>query len=333
MNPIIHALLTALVAITMWGLWSGGARAQSPLINGQPVGLPAELPSSAQPKVDYDDGIVGRFDVTYSTVPGYRPLKLDIFYAPGASASRPAVIWLHGGGWLAGEPLAGTAITGERDRLLARMARHGYVMVGLTYRLSGEARFPAAVEDVKAAVRWLRANAADYHIDPRRIALWGASAGGYLATLTGVTCGIADLEGQGANAGQSSCVQAVIDWFAPIDFQVLLAQPGPNDAVKRFLGCENECPTALLQRSNPLNYIKAGAPPFLIMHGDADVLVPMEQSRLLWQALKARGGAARLETVAGANHEWGGLSKPQVDRVYATVQDFLDETFAVKAPR
>jgi acetyl esterase/lipase len=332
-KPIVHALLTALIAITVGGLWLGGARAQSPSVNGMPVGLPAALPSSAQPKVDYDGGIVGRFDVTYSTVPGYRPLKLNIFYTPNATAPRPAVIWLHGGGWLAGEPLAGTALTGDRDRLLARMARHGYVMVGLTYRLSGEARFPAAVEDVKAAVRWLRANAASYHIDPRRIAVWGASAGGYLAALTGVTCGVADLEGQGANAGQSSCVQAVIDWFAPIDFQVLLAQPGPNDAVKRFLGCEDQCPAALLQRSNPLNYIKADAPPFLIMHGDADVLVPMEQSRLLWQGLKARGVAARLETVPGANHEWGGLSKPQLDRVYATVQDFLDETFAVKAPR
>lgn len=332
MKPFVHALLVASVAIAAGGLWPGGAWAQSPPVNGAPLGLPAELPSSAQPKVDYDGGIIGRFDVTYSTVPGYRPLKLDVFYAPSAAAPRPAVIWLHGGGWLAGEPLAGTALTGDRDKLLARMARRGYVTVGLTYRLSGEARFPAAVEDVKAAVRWLRANAADYHIDPQRIALWGASAGGYLATLAGVTCGVADLEGEGANAGQSSCVQAVIDWFGPIDFKLMLAQPGPNVTVTRFLGCEIPCATALLERSNPLNYIKAGAPPFLIMHGDADVLVPMEQSRLLWQALKARGGAAQLETVAGANHEWGGLTKPQLDRVYATVQEFLDKTFAVKAP-
>ena len=94
MNPIVHALLTAAVAITVWGLWPGGARAQSPpLVNGMPVGLPATLPSSAQPKVDYDDGIVGRFDVTYLTIPGYRPLKLDIFYAPRASAPRRSRAW------------------------------------------------------------------------------------------------------------------------------------------------------------------------------------------------------------------------------------------------
>jgi acetyl esterase/lipase len=300
-----------------------------------PVRFPSPLSPAKVPSAAYAAGVIGAFDRTYSILVGYRPLKLDVFYDPGASEPRPAVVWIHGGGWVRGDPLSGTAETGPRDELLARMAARGYVLVGLTYRFAEEAKFPASVNDVKAAVRWLRANAATYHIDPRRIALWGASAGGYLATLAGVTCGDTDLEGQGGNPTESSCVQAVIDWFGVLEFRPFIGAGGANEAlIESFLGCsQGQCSDESLRRSDPLSYIKAGDPPFLIMHGDADTMVPIQQSKDLLAALRAHGVTARMETIHGANHEWIGMNKAQVEAIYTTVQEFLDKTFAVKPHR
>jgi acetyl esterase/lipase len=297
----------------------------------------SSAPSSVQPKATYPNKVEGLFDITYETVPGFRPLKLDLYHLTGTQTARPAVIFLHGGGFRAGSPRAVSAVFGEMDQVLARLAARGYVVVGATYRLSGEVRFPGPVEDVKAAVRWLRANAAKYGVDTKRIALWGESAGAYYAVLVGTSCKAEALEGNGGNADQSSCVQAVVDWFGPTDMSQMDAQAAPGTRFKhggadspesKLLGCAlSECPKELLQEANPLTYITAGTPPFLIMHGDIDTTVPLQQSQMLKDALRAKGVAATLIVVPQVSHVFAGATAAQGQTILDQVFHFLDTTF------
>lgn len=314
-----------------------GASAQA---QNLPPGMSLPV-STVQPKVDFPNGVTGLMDVTYAEVRGYRPLKLDLYYQANDKKPKPAVVWLHGGGWSGGNPRMGVSVIGTSDQVLSALASRGYVAAAVSYRLAGEAKFPATIQDVKASIRWLRANAAKYNIDPQRIAVWGESAGGYLAALAGTSCGAKDLEGQGGNAEQSSCVQAAIDWYGPTDFTAMDAQAGPNaqrkhstpdSAESGLMGCElSKCSPALLKMSNPIAYISDKTPPFLIMHGDADAAVPMQQSQMLYEALKAKGVKAKIEIVPGAGHVFAGASPAQAKSIIESVQQFLDESFQVKA--
>jgi acetyl esterase/lipase len=307
----------------------GAARPQPALGN---------ITSSVQPKVLYPNKVEGLFDITYETLPGFRPLKLDLYRMTGAQTARPAVIFLHGGGFAVGSPRMVSPVFGEMDQVLARLAAHGYVVVGATYRFSSEVRFPGPVEDVKAAVRWLRANAAKYGVDTKRIALWGESAGAYEAVLVGTSCKAEALEGKGGNADQSSCVQAVVDWFGPTDLSQMDTQAPPDSRIKhngadspesKLLGCAlPQCPKELLQEANPLTYITASTPPFLIMHGDIDTAVPLQQSQMLKDALHAKGVAATLIVVPQVNHGFAGASAAQGQTILDQVFHFLDTTFA-----
>jgi acetyl esterase/lipase len=288
----------------------------------------------------YPAGITGLMDVTYQSLQGFRPLTLDLYYAAADQRPRPAVIWIHGGGWQGGDARSlAMQAWGSMDQLLARLAARGYVTVGVSYRLSGEVKFPAQIQDVKAAVRWLRANAQKYHIDPQRIAAWGESAGGQLASLLGTSCGVSELEGNTGNTGQSSCVQAVIDWYGPIDFLQQPANQGaagtvPSSPEAALLGCAlARCAPELVRLSNATSFLDAGDPPFLVMHGDADTAVPMSQSRKFVDALQAKGVRAQLEIIPGANHVWMGASAAQADGILKTVFDFLDRSFGVTPPR
>jgi acetyl esterase/lipase len=220
----------------------------------------------------------------------------------------------------------------------------------VTYRLSGEAHFPAQIQDVKQAVRFLRAHAADLGADPKHVLVWGASAGAYLAVLLGASCGVAALEpptpsaasGPGGapatDPGVSDCVDAVADWYGPVDFRRLDAEtagnhlpPGPmggtphsalNSAESQLLGCAlSTCPADLLAKANPLTYLSAQAPPFLIMHGMGDTAVPYQQSADLAEALKAAGIRATLTLVPKAEHMFAGIPASSVDRL-------VDQTFA-----
>jgi acetyl esterase/lipase len=152
--------------------------------------------SFAGVKVDFPDGVTGFPDIPYQTLPGYRPLKLDLFLPPksfAAAGPRPLIVYVHGGGWMAGGPRRSAAYT-DWPKVLASLAARGYVVASVSYRFSREAPFPAAIQDVKAGIRWLRARAATYNIDPKRAAIWGQSAGGHLAALAGVSCNVAALE-------------------------------------------------------------------------------------------------------------------------------------------
>jgi len=321
-------------------LTSSLAVAAQPVSNALPdpvADKPGQRASSTQPRMQYADRIEGLFDLTYATLPGFRPLELDLFRVAN-SPPKPLVVYVHGGGYEAGSRRAFSSLWGDMDKLMAQIAAHGYVVASISYRLSSEAKFPAQLDDAKAAIRWLRANAAQYGIDSRRVAIWGESVGGSLAALVGTTCGVRDLEGRGPNSDQSSCVQAVIDWYGATDMSQLDAQAPPNAKLihnspdsnqSKVLGCvlHFECPASVVNRANPLAYIDASDVnvPFLIMHGDADTAVSYKQSQILYDALRSKGVPAQFELLAGVNHNFAQATPEQAKHIMDVSYQFLGE--------
>lgn len=254
-------------------------------------------------------------DVEYGTGGG-RPLRMHLVRPQSPPPDpMPVVVYIHGGAWRAGNRDAGVPP-------LARLAQRGYFGASIEYRLSQEAKFPAQIEDCKAAVRFLRAKAGDYSINPDRIAAWGPSAGGHLAALLGTSGGVRELEGAGGNAEFSSRVQAVIDGFGPTDFLRMGKNRIDHDSADSpeslLVGGPIQENREKAARANPITYVTADDPPFLIMHGDKDDLVPIGQSELLAEALQKAGVEAALHVVAGAGHGFGGR---ELD---AKVDAFLD---------
>lgn len=322
------------------GAPGAGAPGAGPAAGAPGVGPPPDTPSRVQGKASYPGGITALLNVPYATIAGFRPLQLDLYYSPSGRKARPAVVWVHGGGWGFGNARMVTGLFGPWDEVLARLAARGYVVLGVDYRLDGEAKFPAAVQDVKAAIRWARANAAKYHIDPDRVAVWGESAGGQIAALVGTSCGVPQLEGTGGNAGESSCVQAAVDWYGPTDIGQMDAMQTLPNAMKHggatssesaYLGCEvDHCPASTLRLANPISFVSAKSPPFLIMHGDSDTGVPWRGSKALYDALRAAGRPATFVLVPGANHIFAGITQAKAQQLLQQVFGFLDSTFGGK---
>jgi len=233
-----------------------------------------------------------RLNVEYATSSAKQ--KLDLYLPPTGNGPFPVVIWIHGGGWWGGDKY----LSSEAPQL--GLLASGYALASVNYRFSTEARFPAQIYDVKAAVRFLRSNATVYGIDKDHVAVWGSSAGGHLAALAGTSGGVAALEdlAQG-NSAESSLVQAVIDWFGPIDFQQLDPQAAadgcapyggtgfdsPSSPVTALLGATITERPDLVRAANPITYISADDPPFFIQHGTQDCNVSRQQSQLLYDAL------------------------------------------------
>lgn len=337
----------AVAAICLAALVAGVAQVQAQTPPARPPAIPGGGPPVAPPAPDLADavhrdfgmGVVALTDVTYATNRGFRPLKLDLYLKPASAAPKALVIWLHGGGWAQGDQRGGGIATPayqDWPKVLAGLAGRGYVVAAVTYRLSGEAKSPSAVQDVKSAVRWLRANAAKFGADPNRVIIWGGSAGGQLAAMVGTSCNVPELEGapvRGAEA--SSCVQGVVDFYGPTDLAQMDAHnlPGaqlhntPTSAESQYLGCTlPQCPADRLKLSNPIAYVDRSDPPFLIMHGDADTAVPPHQSQLLYDALRAAGVKAELQFVPGVNHIFAGASDAQGKMILDKVYAFLDQT-------
>ena len=293
----------------------------------------AETPKTETPKATSAAGkslagIHAERDLKYGDAPGKANL-LDIYVPENAQGSLPLIVWVHGGGWEGGDK-GGCPAVG--------MARRGYVAASINYRFSREAVFPAQIEDCKGAIRWLRAHAKEYHIDPKRVGVWGASAGGHLVALLGTSRGAKEIEGTtGGNLDQSSAVQAVCDWFGPTDMSRFFAQAGgenvfkpapQNSPIDRLFGGPVEEHKDLVAKANPITFVSKDSPPFLIMHGDHDRLVPVAQSQLLADALKSAGVECRLEILAGAGHG-DGFNKPEVLK---TVAEFFDKHLNPDAP-
>ena len=243
-------------------------------------------------------------DVAYASASATQ--KLDI-YLPAGNGPFPLIINVHGGGFMMGDKSNPPAT----DEFLA----NGYAVASVDYRLSGEALAPAQIQDIKAAVRFLRANAGKYKLNPDKFAGFGGSAGGSLVALLGTSCGVAALEGANlGNANQSSCVQAVVDWFGPTDFLQMDKQftgtacPVNHDAAdspeSKLVGAPIQTVPDKVKLVNSITYVSPKSPPFLIQHGTADCNVPPQQGKLLADALTPLIGADKVTytLLQGAGH-------------------------------
>jgi acetyl esterase/lipase len=255
------------------------------------------------------DGVQAYRDLAY-VEGGHDRQKLDLYVPQNAAVPLPVVIWIHGGGWQGGSKSG-------CPPLRSGYIEQGYAVASIGYRLSGDAVFPAQIEDCKAAIRWLRARAKDYHLDPDRFGVWGSSAGGHLVALVGTSGDVKDFD-VGANLEQSSRVQAVCDYYGPTDFTVFVSTPGyerhafADSPESKLLGgvvMENKEKAA---RANPITYVDKNAPPFLIVHGGQDGTVPLNQSVLLFEALKQAGASVHFHTIHGAGHGGPGFADPKI---------------------
>jgi acetyl esterase/lipase len=330
------------------------------LASGTATAAPEVVATSAHPVLEdryperhtaFAGGVVGIADLTYSVVPGFRPLRLDLYEPPGAPGSHALVVFIHGGGWMSGHTRHSGAFE-DWPGVLASLAAKGYVVASVEYRLSGEAPFPAAIQDIKAAIRWLRAHAAQYGIDRQRAIVWGGSAGGQLAALVATSCGAAALRppapppAPGGHAvprpedSESDCVQGLITWYGIFDFATIAAQSGPDGpqrlgsadtAPSRYLGCAlSSCTPAILAAASAASYVDSNDPPALLIHGAADHTVPVQQSRDFYALLRSKGVPAELVEIPGVDHSFIG-STPEATRAASLLAlqksfEFIDRT-------
>jgi acetyl esterase/lipase len=300
-------------------------------------------PVTTEPqKVAFADGVSAQFDITYAALGGSRPLTLDVYTPkPKPGLSLPMVLYVHGGNWNSGDSRHALAFA-DFPRALAGLAAQGYVVASLNYRLSQEAHFPAALQDVKAAIRWLRGHAGAYGGDPTRVAVWGMSAGGQLAAMAGATCGVMHFEPEG-NFGYdapSDCAEAVIDWFGPTDLENLAddngkpAKTGAKTEEGGYLGCEPAaCPPGVVKLASPQAFVSESTPPFLIQHGAADTSVSPKQSQRLYDVLKQKGVPAEIVLYPGAGHDFlkdGSPDSATVNKAMAKLTAFLVAAFPNK---
>lgn len=253
----------------------------------------------------FANGVSVSTDITYSTITGYRPVTLDL-YRPKAEGPQPLIIYIHGGGWMIGHKRMSGSAFSDFTASLSDLSARGYVVAALDYRLAREAPFPAAIDDVRTAIRFLKANAGRYGIDVQRVGIWGGSAGAQLAALAALDCGHAPSGEDKSNATESDCVKAGVLWFGVYDFATLPDSVVPG-AVKGYLGCvKSACPPDRIAAASPAAHVDAKDPPMLVLHGTADKTVPMSQSQELAAKLKAANVPVTLELIPDVGHGWAG---------------------------
>ncbi|MEV6812211.1 alpha/beta hydrolase [Micromonospora sp. NPDC051296] len=251
--------------------------------------------------------------------------RLDLFL-PERAAGKPVplLIWTSGSAWTSDTGKTGASTWANQLRPL------GFAVAGVSIRSSSQVKFPGQLHDIKAAIRWLRHNADEYGLDPSRFAIAGNSSGGWTATMAGVTGGVSEeLEGTTGVTGVSSRVQAVVDFYGPTNFQLMdyqersiIVHDSPTSPESQLIGCAIQTCPELTQRANPVNYVSADDPPFLIFHGTADNLVPHGQSRILYEAMRANCHDATFHSVPGAGHAHsylGNTSQAQNQTVFKSL--------------
>jgi acetyl esterase/lipase len=230
---------------------------------------------------------------------------LDLYLPSDGTPPRPLIIWSSGSAWMSDNGKSGA------NTIANVFNPRGYAVAGVSVRSSSQALFPAQVHDIKAAIRWLRAHASQYQLDPNRFAIMGNSSGGWVANMAGVTGGVAQLEGSVGTTGLSSRVQASVPFFGPTDFLQMNAQrPGgmgldhnsPTSPESRLVGCAIQTCPAIVTQANPITYVDQSDPPMMLLHGQADTLVPHGQSAILYTAIRNVCGDAQFFSVPGAGH-------------------------------
>jgi acetyl esterase/lipase len=354
----------ALFALGVFGSSTGVAGARAAQAEPADASVSAKVvPEDTYPAghIDFANGVVGTPDRVYSTLPGFRPLRLDLYQPDSGRTSGPYpfVVYVHGGGWFSGHTRQSGAFA-SWPTVLASLAARGYVVASVEYRLSGEAPFPAAIQDVKAALRWLRAHSSEYSIDAGHGLIWGASAGGQLAALAATSCGVAELEpplpsaprpepgrvettprspqsppSPVATAPGDDCVQAAITWYGIFDFGSLASQRDPaataaragaDSPDARYLGCVlAACPQETLTAASPVSYVKRESPPMLLIHGAGDHTVPVQQSKEMFDRSRAAGAPAQLLIIPDVDHSFIGSTSEQTQKAS---RDALQRVFA-----
>jgi acetyl esterase/lipase len=257
-------------------------------------------------------GVTSLADVTYSTIAGYRPMIVDIYMPPKSAKPKPLILMIHGGGWVRGHTRHSGALS-NFPAALATLASEGFVVASLEYRLAGEAPFPAQVQDARAALRFLKGDAAKYGVDTTRTGIWGGSAGGHLTALTALSCGDASLDAARdskapALVAGSECAQAAVTWYGVFDFAPLMARPGGDGAGQTLLGCTGPCEADKISRASPVSYIDAKDPPFLLIHGEQDKTVDVSQSHLAEARMRAAGMKVESIYIPGVDHSFIGAT-------------------------
>ena len=283
---------------------------------------PATKPPAKTPALP--PGVTAHRDLVYGEAAGVQ-LTLDLFTPDSATPEKPLplIIWVHGGGW---RNQSKASCLPLRVNFMAR----GYAVASVGYRLSGVAKFPAQIQDCKAAVRWLRANAAKYNLDPARFGAWGSSAGGHLVTLLGVSSGARDFD-TGAHLDASSAVQAVADYYGPVDFTEKHVPPDTEKIkipVAELLGGPVSEKMELAAAASPLGYAtkargaaKNTFPPLFIIHGTDDPTVNVAHAKLMHEAMLKAGASSKLKLLEGAKHGGKQFSEK-------TLLDEIDAFFA-----
>ena len=260
-------------------------------------------------------------DVSYATLSPAQ--KLDIYLPNEGAGPFPIIVAIHGGSFVRGD---------KRDFQIVPIMealKRNYAVVAINYRLSDEAKFPCQINDVKAAIRWIRANGEKYTLNPGKIGIWGDSAGGNLAALAGTSCDIKELEDLSmGNPNQSSHVDAVVDWYGPINFltmgnQLKQLQKNPRKSNSNYIAKTKEEAPELYIAASPETYIRQGLPPFFIQHGNADQIIPIQQSIDFATKLENISGKEKVvfEIIEGANHLDEKFTSPAN---ISKVLDFLD---------
>ncbi len=317
-QPTTNVTIIHLPTPTTSSRSSSSSSTAAPAATATPVARATTQLSTAQ-TIEAKAGATYK-DVTYCTPDGVAQ-KMDVLY-PRTIGEKPlpVAVYIHGGGWTSGDKASGAGLLDTRE-ILAR----GYVVVSLNYRLAPEYKWPAQITDVKCAIRHLRANAGMYKIDPNKIGVWGGSAGGHLVTMLGTTDKSAGFD-VGEYLDQSSRVQVVVDEFGPADLPKMFTANAQVVAGRIFGSTSRDDP--ILVKASPVTYITSDDPPFLILQGDQDQVVPMEQSQILHERLKAGGVQSTLVIVKNAGHGFtpdGGAISPSRTELSKMIADFFDQ--------
>jgi acetyl esterase/lipase len=276
------------------------------------------VPTSIPAVTPFDHAKLGTVerDITYCTTDGIA-LKMDVHYPDAMSKPAPVAVYVHGGSWSSGSKTDSIGMT-DVPELLAR----GYLVASVDYRHAPQWKFPAQIHDVKCAIRFLRANATRFNLDPNQIGAWGHSAGGHLVALLGTTDTRDGFEGSREYADQSSRVQAVVDMCGRADLRGM-----PVDKAKSVFGAPNDS-SDILEHASPITFVSKDDSPFLILHGDKDATVPLRVSQTLAERLKAAGVPVTLVVVKNADHNFnleGGPMSPTRAEMTKMIADFFDQ--------
>ena len=338
--PMPRLLVLPLLVLTASAVFAAGndeaETAASPVLDDRYPRAAVEFPAS----------VVSYPDLVFSRPQGFRPLRLDLYKPKAVQGAKgyPLVVYIHGGGWQSGHTRHSGAFA-NWPNVLASIAAKGYVVASIEYRLSDEAPFPAAIHDVKNSIRWLRANADQFGIDRTRAVVWGGSAGGQLAALAATSCNDKRLQpalapADAALGKESDCVQGIVAWYGIFDFKALpeFAAPegAPNvaSAATKYLKCTGAGCADRISLASPIAHVSKSTPPALLIHGDRDAVVAVDQSRKFHAALQSQRVASELVVINGADHSFISATpeatrKASLDALAKTVA-FIEATIGGK---